>query len=321
LETRKKARFILQTDIAKFYPSIYSHSIPWALHTKPISKKSRSSTLLGNQLDELLRKCQDLQTTGIPIGPDTSLVFAEILLSAVDEALMANIGGMCGFRYVDDYEFGANSHSDAEQILSGLQNELREYELEVNFSKTKIVELPVWIDATWTPQLRECRFRSGTERFDLLNYFNQAFELATSFPQESVLKYAVQRLRSYQVSPENWSLLEAFLFQCITVESGTFKPVIEQLITYHLREYTIDTAALREILNLQICGKCPKGQTHEIAWAIWALIYWGLPIEAASVKALERIEASTVALLTLHAQELGLLRDSLVPHPINERVK
>ena len=28
------ARYLLKTDIARFYPSVYSHSIPWALHGK-----------------------------------------------------------------------------------------------------------------------------------------------------------------------------------------------------------------------------------------------------------------------------------------------
>lgn len=31
-------RFLLKIDISRFYKSIYTHSIPWALHTKAVSK-------------------------------------------------------------------------------------------------------------------------------------------------------------------------------------------------------------------------------------------------------------------------------------------
>lgn len=33
------SKYMLRTDISKFFPTIYSHSIPWALHGKANSKK------------------------------------------------------------------------------------------------------------------------------------------------------------------------------------------------------------------------------------------------------------------------------------------
>ena len=35
-------KYIFHTDIANFYPSIYTHSISWAIHTKEIAKKPRT---------------------------------------------------------------------------------------------------------------------------------------------------------------------------------------------------------------------------------------------------------------------------------------
>ncbi|QDJ13845.1 hypothetical protein CEP45_08410 [Mergibacter septicus] len=32
-------RYLFTTDIANFYPSIYTHSIPWAIYTKEKAKK------------------------------------------------------------------------------------------------------------------------------------------------------------------------------------------------------------------------------------------------------------------------------------------
>lgn len=98
------ANYVLKTDISRFYSTIYTHSIPWALHTKLVSKnKKTDTTLLGNRLDKLIRDSQDGQTIGIPIGPDTSLIIAEIIGVAIDEELIKDIECLSAFRYIDDY--------------------------------------------------------------------------------------------------------------------------------------------------------------------------------------------------------------------------
>src|SRR6266404_2258130 len=142
-----QGRFLLRADISRFYSSIYTHSIPWALHGKEFSKKNKKAKNLGNQLDELLRNCQDGQTNGIPIGPDTSLLMAELLLSRIDAELeKRNISGL---RYVDDYELGFDTEAEALEGLSILQEALLRFELHLNPSKTRILPLPQRIEETW----------------------------------------------------------------------------------------------------------------------------------------------------------------------------
>lgn len=66
LVVRARAPLIVRTDINQFYGSIYTHSIPWALHGKATAKANRSPALLGNALDECVRNAQDGQTIGVP---------------------------------------------------------------------------------------------------------------------------------------------------------------------------------------------------------------------------------------------------------------
>lgn len=48
--------FELRADISKYFSSIYTHSIPWAIHTKTVAKRRRrDSSLYGNVLDEYIR--------------------------------------------------------------------------------------------------------------------------------------------------------------------------------------------------------------------------------------------------------------------------
>src|SRR4028119_47868 len=68
-------RYALKADINAFYPSVYTHSIPWALHTKKVAKTQRKyEQSLGNKIDTLIRNAQDQQTKGIPIGDRKSVV-------------------------------------------------------------------------------------------------------------------------------------------------------------------------------------------------------------------------------------------------------
>lgn len=126
-ELRTRGRYLLFADLVRFYPSIYTHSIAWVLHSKSVAKVNHGTSLLGNEIDMLVRNCQDGQTNGIPIGPDTSLLISEVLLSKVD--LTLSKFGLKGFRYMDDYELVFDSESDALGALSKLEYALLDFEL------------------------------------------------------------------------------------------------------------------------------------------------------------------------------------------------
>ena len=46
-QIQSSARYMLRTDILDFYGSVYTHSIPWALHTKEVAKKNRGLNFHG----------------------------------------------------------------------------------------------------------------------------------------------------------------------------------------------------------------------------------------------------------------------------------
>ena len=92
----------LKTDISWFYPTFYTHTIPWALHGKKTAKSDRSNSLFGNTLDTDIRNCKHGQTTGIPIGPDTSHIIAEIVTCGIDQLLTEKLKSIKGYRWYDD---------------------------------------------------------------------------------------------------------------------------------------------------------------------------------------------------------------------------
>src|SRR6266481_4892132 len=103
--------YCLVADVSRCYYSIYSHSIPWALHGKAASKADsnpQSVTIFGNRLDYTVRQAQSRQTMGIPVGPDSSKIIAELVMSAVDKRMIELSGSKppTYVRHVDDYWIG-----------------------------------------------------------------------------------------------------------------------------------------------------------------------------------------------------------------------
>jgi hypothetical protein len=308
---RSGMRYILRTDINSFYPSIYSHSIPWAIHTKPIAKADRSLHLLGNQLDKIIRNGQDRQTIGIPIGPDTSLLIAEILLSDIDSKLPANIIPHA-FRYIDDYEIGFSTLADAESTLAVLQSLLAEYELQLNPRKTGISELPQTLEYPWVPELRSQPIRSSqrSQATDILSLVNKALYLMPTYIDQSVLKYTLSRLKSVPIATANWPFYQDILLQCAVIEPGTLDVVIGELQKYQAGGMQLNRTNISETFESIILHHAPLEHGSETAWAVWGSILFNIDIGQNATNVLTQTEDSIVALLCLFANSKGLLHNS-----------
>lgn len=128
---RMGAHFLVKTDISNCFPSIYTHSIPWALHGREQSKRDRGLKLPGNLLDKTTQGTRDGQTNGVIIGPHSSNVISEIILTKIDHEM--NGKGYKQFaRFIDDYVFPAKTYKQAEDFLREIGMQLREYELVLN---------------------------------------------------------------------------------------------------------------------------------------------------------------------------------------------
>ncbi|MCE1176686.1 MAG: RNA-directed DNA polymerase [Burkholderiales bacterium] len=134
----------LQTDIADFYPSIYTHTIPWALHGRTFSKSNtKTKNLIGNCIDNHLQSMQNRQTNGIPQGSTVMDFIAEMVLGYADRLLSIclkkkKITEYKILRYRDDYRIFTNNPKLAQDIAKELTIVLLNLNLKLNTSKTKV---------------------------------------------------------------------------------------------------------------------------------------------------------------------------------------
>lgn len=243
LEICSSSRYLVKADICRFYHSIYTHSIFWAMHSKPEGKdEGDRKGKLGDILDKLFRNLADKQTVGIPIGPDCSQIIAEMILCRIDGELKERFGKLNCFRFLDDYEIAVESEAEANNVLCELQNLLGEQELELNSLKTGIYKLPVSVEEMWVHSLRGFDILDGQKQHgSIVRLFDNAFLLQKDFPHSSVLKYALRILctaaKDKVLSPANYQLAEQLSCQCALVETSTFRWAFSVLELLHLNGY------------------------------------------------------------------------------------
>jgi hypothetical protein len=306
--TRLGRRYILQTDINRFYHSIYTHSIAWALHGKAVAKANKTLGLLGNKIDYWIRMGQDQQTVGIPIGPDTSLLMAELIMQRCDETLLADIPTLKGHRFIDDYELSFQTRTEAEDAFHILDACLAGFELALNPKKTQVLELPLPLEAPWATELKQFQFsRSSRQRqaADLNNYFSKAFALDSANPGEAVLSFAMAKFRGMSIDAANWALFQKLLLLCAIPEPSSFPYVLEQIITRKNAGAGALVPELEEIANELVVRHSALRHSSEVANAAWACLALRLRLYDAAVDAISKCDDSAVALLAFDCERHG----------------
>lgn len=150
LSLEKRFKFHGKFDLLKCFPSIYTHSLAWAIKGKEFSKNNQSANSFENEFDKLMMQVNDGESHGIIVGPEFSRIFAEIILQRIDvnvEKRLDSLGIMHKsnyriHRYVDDYFIYSNNESTIELIKKLFSEELLKYKLFQNESKDHLSKRP-----------------------------------------------------------------------------------------------------------------------------------------------------------------------------------
>ena len=154
LNAEKSYNHLLKLDVSKCFDSIYTHSIAWAIQGKTYAKKNISLDSFSKSIDKLMQYANYKETHGIPIGPEFSRIFAEIIFQRIDNNLEGELE-KCGFtnkckiyRYVDDFFLFYNDESVRKYVVDLLRRILHEYKLNLNDEKAKQYDRPIISEKT-----------------------------------------------------------------------------------------------------------------------------------------------------------------------------
>lgn len=146
----KQYKSLLKLDISKFFQSIYTHSITWALKNKTFAKENINKYSFEDEFDCIMQNINHKETNGIIIGPEVSRIFAEIILQKLDVTVESELNSQ-GYkygkeykikRYVDDYYVFANDQDLLQLIQEIIEEKLESYKLHLNDSKTEFIQAP-----------------------------------------------------------------------------------------------------------------------------------------------------------------------------------
>ncbi|SFK54964.1 Reverse transcriptase (RNA-dependent DNA polymerase) [Falsiroseomonas stagni DSM 19981] len=304
----------VRTDVARFYPSIYTHAIPWAILGKEYVKANQNNsdfkTSFGNLLDKAVAAGQQGQTVGIPIGPDTSRIVSELIASEVEAIAHTQIRNLehRAVRYVDDMLIGLHETETPSAVLSALSNALYEFELELNADKTSTHGIgashsPEWIHYIRTFDLNQKKSR---QRDDLDSYFEQIFHLADSHPKDNVVLFAAKRAASFTVDQTNMSHLVRWLLYAARRAPSCLSFIVEHLSAISVEDFMSDNEIKAYILQ-QLPRKAEAVHTHEVAW----LLFWAremrLSLPSTVMGKITDLRSSVVAMLTLDLMQNNLI--------------
>lgn len=307
------ARAILQTDVLSFYHSIYTHSIPWALHTKRVAKRNRSATdpaVFGNMIDALMRSCQDGQTIGIPVGPDTSRIISEFILCAVEQQIgQSNFSKLsAGYRYMDDFFLCFSSHVDAEAFLASLREAILSFDLQLNASKTRIISALEFNEERWPGDITQLRIsrRSHNQRRDLMRFFTESIRLAKSWPDESISSFSIRKSSRVLVERANWDIYEPFLLRTARENSNCLDSVVKIICTYAAAGYPIG-GRVKDFAEAMIEDHAPYNHHYEVAWILWLCRSLSIKLGERATQLAARVENSICGCLFLMMRSRSLL--------------
>jgi hypothetical protein len=280
------APFILRTDIAQFYPSVYTHTISWAAHGKDQAKADRRADSLKNRfnrLDFFIQNAQSGQTKGLLIGPDAYRVVAEFVAVQIDRALYEKCKELIvgAGRHVDDFYIGVRSEMDALAVLAHLRDALREYELHVNDLKTLVTPGVVALDDPWAPRLRLISNQLTEDKSEerIISFLDEAVALSRQTGTQSPVKLAVRRADRHALHQNpHFEYLEGY-FQRMVYH---FPHAIDYICLFVVKRFAtggaIDQQGWNDVINAGLLRHLVLGNHHEACWLLWLGIVCGVPI-------------------------------------------
>ncbi len=250
--------YVLNTDISDCYGSIYTHTIPWALHGEKVIKddflypSTPKKKYFGNSIDTAIQSMQYSQTNGIPQGSALMDFVAEIILGYADAKLTHKIKSYNRrekqnlindykiLRYRDDYRIFAKNQETLIKIAKLLTETLYELNFKLNSQKTfisdNIVSDVIKPDKLYWNESKQSE-KSLQKHLFLLHTLGEKHPNSGSL-MTSLTKFLEERVYPIKIFKEE--------------NSKVLVSILVDIAFKNPRTYPVITAILSKILTLEV---------------------------------------------------------------------
>lgn len=305
------SKYVVHADISTCFPSIYTHSIPWALVGKDFAKQHagrRWANEWYNQIDHYAQISKNGETHGLLIGPHASNLLGEIILTSVDCELVHN---WAYIRNIDDYTCFVKTYEEAQLFLTELSTELRKYDLVLNHKKTEITTLPTAMTELWVRQIGspETFFRNGVMDYTGVRaYLDSAIELMGKNKDNSaILNYAIQAL-PYDKMSKN---AKDYCIKTILHLSLLYPYLIQIVDKYVFERFHVDLDQVRNFSKLSYEQGLVNKNYDAVCHAIVFALKYGFLIDMANVQDVVASDSCLYKLMAfLYFKKNGMMTDA-----------
>ncbi|TBA06369.1 RNA-directed DNA polymerase [Rhizobium ruizarguesonis] len=301
----------VSADLRSFFHSIYTHSIPWAIYGKGWAKipANRGYAHYGNVLDLLSRNLQGAQTIGLPVGPDTSRLLAEVIASGVDEKLRERLGVTArdASRYIDDFTISGINGERGEDIIAALRQAASHFELELNNEKSEINSTATRHNIGWKQAARAHIPRGNPDLPSMQQFFYEVGRLCEAHPSVNIEKFAFAYARTAFIRSPGWKTIQSLLINAYRRNSTLVSLVVEIFILRQIESGDVDLGNLKDFLDHRLPALARANRTGEIIWLLFLAIRLEMAISVNAANSLLPIDNAMVGLLAALAKSRTLI--------------
>lgn len=301
---------ILGLDINRFYGSIYSHSIPWAILGKQEAKRRHRlrtlSTHWSDRLDTLTRNCNQAQTVGIPIGPDTSRIISELLLTRIDLDLTAAGSGLASpqiYHNIDDYQIGAFDLSEAENAQSCFVRAISRYELRLNDFKTSVDHGLNFAPSNFQRHFDVVRRQTGKNFVE--HFFEILYAQIPQHPNSNVVGYALKRFARQLATNHEVDLVREYLQRLIFATPHQARWILPLLLGIYTTHGV--TGDVRRLIawGIETCAR--RNDVGSLLWFLYAALFLRVPVSGSLSSQCIGMSNELVDLVLMHGRHEGVI--------------
>lgn len=321
------ADWLVKTDITRFYPSLYTHSITWAAYGKERVKGALKAYegSLADRLDVLVRSCNRNQTVGIPIGPETSRILAEIISSRIDSEFHMYFWDTSGKnsnnnfsavdRLQDDWIIGTKTLERAEIALSIITRCYREYGLDINGAKTTVKHVMSSEKASWISEISGFLSHRRGALFGtrLREFLSLCLRLQLDAPADPVLNYALSIIEGRKFRAEDLEAVETFLLKAAAIAPISLDRICRIVLNIDYETGKLSKNRLVKRFVELAERHMENGSLYEVIWLLFTVRGLKQPFHSKKIiEQSETTQSSALRLLLLDMDQLGL---SIKPPP------
>lgn len=308
------ADWVVKTDITRFYPSIYTHSIPWAAYGKERVKSGMGyyKGSFADRVDVLVRACNRNQTIGIPIGPETSRIIAEVISSRIDSDFQGHgltLADHSIDRLQDDWHVGVRTLEQAEDVITCISSIYRSYGLEINGSKTSVDHIVGSKQATWISEMGAfLSHRSGSlHGARLREFITLTLRLQADFQSEPIVSYALSVIERTGLENPDVREIESFLLKAAVIAPSSIDKMCRIILNFHHTSGRISAERIGQRFVILAERNFEKGHHFEVLWLLYTLRGLKRPFKSKKLCELsEGASSSALSLLLLDMKQRGM---------------